>query len=201
MGLFDPTYGELLTAKEVCEATGFTMNQLRNWRLPSRLDKAPFGFVSVGVSPYYRKASVQLWLDKNAGSNVRYTPAGTDLDVPVASAFEGDLDRLNALKRVAVVTPENVKSWQDYLFGVDAQLTMRYSNLVKNEFLSELLGRKVGLSDSIPAEKRFSEPVWFEAVVPAMRLQLNEMYGLGLTREEVLSVPVGQVPPLKETKK
>jgi hypothetical protein len=201
MGLFDPTYGELLTAKEVCEATGFTMNQLRNWRLPSRLDKAPFGFVSVGVSPYYRKASVQLWLDKNAGSNVRYTPAGTDLDVPVSVAFEGDLDKLNALKRVAVVTPENVKSWQDYLFGVDAQLTMRYSNIVKNEFLSELLGREVGLSNSIPAEQRFSEPVWFEAVVPAIRLQLNEMYGLGLSRDEVLSVPVGQVPPLKEIKK
>lgn len=201
MVLFDPTYGELMSAKEVCEATGFTMNQLRNWRLPSRLDKAPFGFVSVGVSPYYRKASVSLWLDKNSGSNVRYTPAGTDLDVPVSTAFEGDLDKLNALKRVAVVSPENVKSWQDYLFGVDQQLTAHYSNIVKNEFLSELLGRKVGLSDSVSSEKRFSEPVWFEAVVPAIRLQLNEMYGLGLTRDEVLSVPVGQVPPLKEVKK
>lgn len=201
MGLFDPTYGELMTAKEVCEATGFTMNQLRNWRLPSRLDKAPFGFVSVGVSPYYRKASVQLWLDKNAGSNIRYTPAGTDLDVPVSTAFEGDLDKVNALKRVAVITPENVKSWQDYLFGVDAQKTLSYSNIVKNEFLSELLGFEVGLSNSVSAENRFSEPVWFEATVKALRLQLNEMYGLGLSRDEVLSVPVGQVPPLKEIKK
>ena len=201
MAIFDLTYGELMTAKEVCEATGFTMNQLRNWRLPSRLEKAPFGFVSVGVSPYYRKASVSLWLDKNAGSNVRYAPAGTDLDVPVSVAFEGDLDKLNALKRVSVVTPENVKSWQDYLFGVDQQLTAHYSNIVKNEFLSELLGREVGLSDSVSSEKRFSEPVWFEATVKALRLQLNEMYGLGLSRDEVLSVPVGQVPPVKETKK
>ncbi len=201
MGLFDPTYGELMSAKEVCEATGFTMNQLRNWRLPSRLDKAPFGFVSVGMSPYYRKASVQLWLDKNQGSNVRYSPAGTDLDVPVSVAFEGDVARLNALKRVAQITPENVKSWQDYLFGVNQQLTLTYSNIVKNEFLSELLGFEVGLSNSVSAEDRFSQPVWFEATVKALRLQLNEMYGLGLSRDEVLSVPVGQVPPLKEIKK
>ncbi len=201
MGLFDPTYGELMSAKEVCEATGFTMNQLRNWRLPSRLDKAPFGFVSVGMSPYYRKASVQLWLDKNQGSNVRYSPAGTDLDVPVSVAFEGDVARLNALKRVAQITPENVKSWQDYLFGVNQQLTLTYSNIVKNEFLSELLGFEVGLSNSVSAEDRFVQPVWFEATVKALRLQLNEMYGLGLSRDEVLSVPVGQVPPLKEIKK
>lgn len=201
MTIFDPIYGELMTAKEVCEATGLTMNQLRNWRLPSRLDKAPFGFVSVGVAPYYRKASVQLWLDKNAGSNVRYTPAGTDLDVPVSDGFEGDVEKVNALKRVALITTENVKSWQDYLFGVDQQRTMDSSNVVKNRFLSELLGFEVGFSNSVSADQRFSEPAWFEAMVKALRLQVNEMYSLGLSEDEVLSVPVGQVPPVRETKK
>ena len=201
MAIFDAVYGDLLTAKEVCEVTGFTMNQLRNWRLPNRLDKAPFGFVSVGVAPYYRKASVELWLSKNSGSNVRYTPAGTDLDVPVNVALEGDLDKANALKRVSVITPENVKSWQDYLFGVDLQKTAESSNAVKNRFLSDLLGREVTMATSVNADSRFNEPAWFSAMVWALRLQINEMYGLGLSEEEVLSVPVGQVPPVKETKK
>ena len=201
MSVFDAVYGELLTAKEVCEVTGFTMNQLRNWRLPNRLDKAPFGFVSIGVAPYYRKASVELWLSQNAGSNVRYTPAGTDLVVPVNVALEGDLDKANALKRVSVITPENVKSWQDYLFGVDLQKTAESSNAVKNRFLTDLLGREVTMATSVNADSRFNSPEWFTAMVWALRLQLNEMYGLGLSEQEVLDVPVGQVPPIKEIKK
>jgi hypothetical protein len=201
MVIFDVTFGELMSAKEVCEATGFTMNQLRNWRLPSRVDKAPFGYVSIGTSPFYRKASVQLWLDQNSGSNVRYVPAGTDLDVPISSVFEGDVEKVNALKRVAVVTPENVKSWQDYLFGVDQKRTMESSNPVKNRFLSELLGVEVGFGNSVSADQRFSSPEWFTAMVWALRLQLNEMYGLGLSDEEVLAIPVGQVPPVRESKK
>jgi hypothetical protein len=190
-----------MTAKEVADSTGFTSNQLRNWRMDSRAHLAPFGSIQIGRTSFYRQVVVQDWIDENGRQDGTYRMTDRDKKFPLNTAVEGDIKKRDALSRVQAVTPENVKSWQDYLFGVNQQLTAHYSNIVKNEFLSELLGREVNLSNSVSSEKRFSEPVWFEAVVPALRLQLNEMYGLGLTREEVLSVPVGQVPPVKEVKK
>lgn len=201
MTTFHPVYGDLMTAKEVADSTGFTSNQLRNWRMDSRAHLAPFGSIQIGRTSFYRQVVVQDWIDENGRQDGTYRMTDRDKKFPLNTAVEGDIKKRDALSRVQAVTPENVKSWQDYLFGVNQQLTAHYSNIVKNEFLSELLGREVNLSNSVSSEKRFSEPVWFEAVVPALRLQLNEMYGLGLTREEVLSVPVGQVPPVKEVKK
>jgi hypothetical protein len=201
MTTFHPVYGDLMTAKEVSDVTGFTPNQLRNWRMEARAHLAPFGSIQIGRTSFYRQVVVQDWIDENGRQDGTYRMTDRDRKFPLNVAVEGDIKKRDAMSRIQAVTPENVKSWQDYLFGVDQQRTMHYSNIVKNEFLSELLGREVGLSNSVSADQRFSEPVWFEAVVPAMRLQLNEMYGLGLSRDEVLSVPIGQVPPIKEVKK
>lgn len=200
LSIFDPTYGELLSAKEVCEATGFTMNQLRNWRMPARLEKAPFGFVSIGISPYYRKASVQKWLDSNAGSNVRYTPAGTDLEIPIDTAYEGDSKRANAMRMIGSITPENVSSVFDRLSGQDRALVSRYANIRKQEFLFEELGQYDPMTRPITRDNRFVEPSWFTAMVKAMRLAQNEIANLGFSEAEVLALPVGDVPPVRETK-
>lgn len=200
LATFDPTYGELLTAKEVCEATGFTMNQLRNWRMPARLDKAPFGFVSIGVSPYYRKASVQKWLDTNTGSNVRYTPAGTDLDIPIETAYEGDAKRATAMRMIGAISPENVLSVFERLSKQDRGTASRYANAGKIRFIKEEMPDWEPYVNPITQDNRFQKPVWFTAMVKAMRLAQNEIAGLGFSEEEVLALPVGDVPPVREVK-
>lgn len=78
--IIDPFYGELLTAREVSELSGFTMNQMRNWRLPSRLDRAPFGFLSIGKAPYYSKVVVDSWLDIHGGQTPTYHASAFDRD-------------------------------------------------------------------------------------------------------------------------
>lgn len=202
MSIFDPIYGELFTARETCEATGFTMNQLRNWRLPARLDKAPFGFVSVGTTPYYRKASVQKFLDTNAVSNVRYSPAGADLDVPIDEALASDSVSSMALRMLSAIQPETVNAYFERFSRQDEALAMRYMNSVKNEFLKEAFGEGWdSVRDGVLRKDRFAKPEWFPAAVKAMRLLANELQAFGLSRDEILAIPVGLFPPVNEVKK
>jgi hypothetical protein len=77
---------------------------------------------------------------------------------------------------------------------------MRYANTVKNRFLEEELGSYSPSENPITKDKRFASPVWFTAMTKAMRLAQNEIANLGFTEEEVLALPVGQVPPLRESK-
>lgn len=78
-----PTYGELLTAKEVCALTGFTMNQLRNWRTEHRRHLGPFGFLSIGGTSYYRKVVVEAWLQENGPQYAVYHPTEFDKKFPL----------------------------------------------------------------------------------------------------------------------
>jgi hypothetical protein len=102
---------------------------------------------------------------------------------------------------LGAITPENVYGkWIHQFKQGDPTRHDRFAYEVKHRLLSDLLGREVGITDGFVANARFEKPEWFTVMVQAMRLQMNEVYDLGLTEEEVLSVPVGQVPPLKETK-
>ncbi len=46
--------GKLYTVNEAIEITGYTLNQLRNWRTPQRRDRAPFGYVQIGHNVFYK---------------------------------------------------------------------------------------------------------------------------------------------------
>jgi hypothetical protein len=200
MSTFDSVYGELLTAKEVANLTGLTMNQLRNWRMPIRHDKAPFGFVSIGVSPHYRRVVVEAWLERNGGTNRKFTPLGIDAEFPINSTFEGDEKRRNAMNIIANVTPENVLSVFERLSKQDRGTAMRYANAGKIRFIQEEMPDWEAYVTPITSDNRFQNPVWFTAMVKAMRLAQNEISGLGFSEEEVLALPVGDVPPVRETK-
>lgn len=189
-----------MTAREVCESTGLTMNQLRNWRLPSRIDKAPFGYVAIGTSPYYRKASVQKWLDRNQGSNVKYVPAGTDLETPIEDAYAGDAKRAMGMRMLGSITPENVYATRERFMTKSREITYDYATKRERQFIKEIVGDYDPMTRPINFETRFSEPTWFTASVKAMRLAQNEIAGLGFSEEEILALPIGQVPPLRETK-
>ena len=200
MSTFDSVYGELLTAKEVANLTGLTMNQLRNWRMPARFDKAPFGFVSIGLSPHYRRVVVEAWLERNGGSNRKFTPLGIDAEFPINATFEGDERKRNGMNVIMSITPENVASVFDRLSGQDRALVSRYANIRKQQFLFDELGEYDPMTRPITRDNRFVEPSWFTAMVKAMRLAQNEIANLGFTEAEILAIPVGDVPPVKETK-
>jgi hypothetical protein len=199
MGLFDPTYGELLTAKEVCDSTGFTMNQLRNWRVPTRLDKAPFGFVSIGITPYYRKASVQLWLDENLSTNVRYTPAGVDARVPLGVASEGDYEKRKALGEIAQITSET--AYGVYYSPIKARDPQGFTIALKERGLyyrSKITGVPIEELTVIVSPQRLEKPDWYLGVVPTLRELYAQQQGYELSEDDILSAPLGQIPPLKE---
>lgn len=200
MSTFDSVYGELLTAKEVANLTGLTMNQLRNWRMPARHDKAPFGFVSIGLAPHYRRVVVEAWLERNGGTNRKFTPLGIDAEFPINTAFDGDEKRRNAMNVIANITPENVASVFERLSNLDRATASRYANISKQKFIAEEIGDYDPTERVITRDNRFAEPVWFTAMVKAMRLAQNEIGNLGFSEAEILALPVGQVPPLKETK-
>lgn len=199
MGLFDPTYGELLTAKEVCDSTGFTMNQLRNWRVPTRLDKAPFGFVSIGITPYYRKASVQLWLDENLSTNVRYTPAGVDSRVPLGVASEGDFERRKALGEIAQITSET--AYGVYYSAIKARNPELFNTALRERGLhyrAKITGTPIEELSVIVSPQRLNQPDWYLGVVPTLRELYAQQQGFDLSEDDILSAPLGQIPPLKE---
>lgn len=199
MAIFDPTYGELLSAKEVCSATGFTLNQLRNWRLPARLEKAPFGYVAIGTAPYYRKASVQLWLDNNLNNNVRYVPAGTDKEVPLGVASEGDFEKRKAIGELGQITSET--AYGVWYSPIKARNPMEFDKALRERGLywrSKITGVPVDELTPIVSPQRLSQPDWYFGAIPVLRELYASQQGYDLTEDEILSAPLGQIPPLKE---
>lgn len=198
MGMFHPVYGELMTAKEVSEATGHTINQLRNWRVKSRQHLAPFGSILIGATSYYRQVVIQAWIDRNGRQDGDYFMTELDKEFPLNVSVEGDIKQRQATRLIASINPETVADAHEKLSVLNRPIVMRYANSVKNRFIEEELG--YAPEDAITKDKRFASPVWFTAMTKAMRLAQNEIANLGFTEEEVLAIPVGQVPPLRETK-
>ncbi len=200
---FDPLYGELLSSKETSLLTGFTLNQLRNSRLPSRIENAPFGYVMIGSAPYYRKAVIQLWLDQNGGrqSGV-YKPAGLDALVPLAEQSEADHRKYDALSQIADITTETAYNrWFGRLMTQDRELTNKATKERQKYYIAKHYGKDPSEVEWIPPAKRFEQPDWFIGTVPALREVYSQLSGFDLTEQDLLSLPIGQVPPFKEQTK
>lgn len=202
MAVFDPVYGELLTAKEVASATGLTMNQLRNWRMPHRLDKAPFGYVQIGVSPHYRKATVEKWLETNVDKNVRYVPAGLDLDIPINEAVSLDLDKQKHLSALADITTATM--WLRWYTRISEILRADFGKKFRAE-----QKRLYSIVSGMPAEdvptlvygQRFDNlEVFYVSSVLALRKLWAEINEWSVSDRELIDLPIGDVPPAKEIK-
>ncbi len=204
MSTFHHVYGNLLTAKEVSSITGFTLNQLRNWRLESRSHLAPFGSILIGSTSYYREVVVQDWLDENGQQNGVYRMTERDKKFPLNIAVEGDIKRRTAIDTLGGITTENILAWRTKLSAQDRE------NL--NAFMKEYgypIWRKMrGLAPDaevltlgITEQTRFTNVEWFAGWVKAIRMYLNNRNGFGFTEEEVDELPIGALPPTNETKK
>lgn len=70
--------GTLYTVNEAIEITGYTLNQLRNWRTPQRRDRAPFGYVQIGHNVFYKADDLADHLTATATQSYTYYPTKKD---------------------------------------------------------------------------------------------------------------------------
>lgn len=199
MSTFDPVYGELLSSKEVSELTGLTLNQLRNWRLPARHDKAPFGFLYIGTAPYYRKNVISAWLEQNGGSNKRYVPLGIDSQFPIDATFEADFERRKAMSEIAQITSET--AYGVYYSPIKARNPELFNTALRERGLyyrSKITGVPVEELTVIVSPQRLNQPDWYLGVVPTLRELYAQQQGYDLSEEDILTAPLGAIPPLKE---
>ena len=198
---FDPIYGNLLTSKEVANRTGFTLNQLRNHR--QRPETSPLPFIRQGGTSWYREDDVQIWLENNNGVEYDYVKVPNVPSAPLRTQVKDSKHREHLDKLTAITTRNAWSKW--YSFFVDqsgwkgnayedsrAWMTY-YWKLKENEDLQELfpsLAEFNGMRNKDPYR-------YWPAITYAMRKAMSEIYQWDATDEEILSAPVGEVPPSK----
>ncbi len=187
--MFHPIYGELMTAKEVAEATHFTLNQLRNWRNDSRAHLAPFGSIQIGGTSYYRKIVVQDYLDEQGPQSGNYRMTDRDKKFPLNESVSAELGKIDAINTVSRITTENVMNW------LETQLDKNISFIDTWKATWAELGEEY-----ISKNDASTNYAWYPSAVQTQRLFVSNAQGLGLTVEDIKAIPVGAVPPLNEKK-
>lgn len=200
----DPLLGEMIGIAEVEKMTGISKATMRNWRKPELAHLAKFrGYQIVGTRDVmYRKADVSLWVQQNGflGNNTTFAP----LDAPNAieapfNNVEQDEAKTQLLYEVSQIVSDNAYFvWYANLWNINGEkfdslwkpLMMKYRSLASGLPESELV--------HIPTSHRLSQPEWFTGAVPALREIYALFNGFELTEEEILSTPIGTVPPMKE---
>jgi len=171
------------------------MNQLRNWRVPARRELAPFGFVSIGSTPYYRKVVVQDYLDENGVQQGVYVMSDRDKKFPVAVAEAISLDENLARTTLAKLTSANVDSW------INGKLNTAGLTWVaewKRAWVTIEQALNLAPSFILP-QNRWEHPEFWNLAVHSARYLINEEQDLGLTVEKILDLGTSTA-PVKETK-
>jgi len=196
MSIQHDKFGELLTAKETCEITGFTMNQLRNWRVPARRSLAPIGYVAIGATPYYRKVVVQAWLDENGQQQGVYFPSELDKRFPVAigEALSVEQNLNNAI--LSKISTETVNDWLNQLvdvrgIGINKEWKETYTE-VQNA---------LGLPNvAVSSMLKHTNPHFWDVAVHSARLFTVRDKGMDVSLDDLLAMSVGDTPPAREVK-
>lgn len=197
---YDPLYGELLDSREVAEMTGLTMNQLRNWRLPSRQDSMPFGYLKIGGSVKYRKAVVDAWLEKNGAIVPEYVQGELDKQVPLNDVLASNPAKRDGLAKLAKITTRN--SWTSMATWLIEQSGIDNGTKVIHDEGKRLLALERGIDVSefgTPnANLKSNDPDAFWKIwTYGVRKGFAMVNSLDVTDEEIMSLPVGDIPPLK----
>ena len=203
MAHFDPVYGQLLNSREVANKTGLTMNQLRNMRQTPKETSIPF--IKAGSTSWYREDDVNLWVAKNGTLTGEYiVPEGAQTAPLVGSP--GDTDRREAMSKIANITTTNSWSkWYEWILedsGQDYATAFYRIEELQIEF-HKLANNGEDLRTLFPEIKDFSlmrknDPHRFwPAFTYAIRRMMADIAGDELTDEEIMSPPIGEVPPTK----
>lgn len=203
MTTYHPKFGELYTSKEVADLTGFTINQLRNWR-QRQSENMPFGFIRQGGTSFYRKVVVDAWLEENDGGIAEYVMGDLDKRFPIERELADNREKVEALKQIAQITTANayMKWYQWYCdsSGLDFSTASNKVEKWQKEFWSIHTGLPIEQIGKFPSRKQRGEQPEFYWLgwTWAMRRAYAEVYNLDVSDEEIMSLPAGEVPPLKE---
>jgi hypothetical protein len=201
MAQFDPLYGELLNSREVSEMTGFSMNQLRNFRIPARHDKMPFGYLKVGGNALYRKAVIDAWLEENGVMTPEYVQAEIDKKVPLNNVQAVDSARKDVLNQLGTITTENsftsMATWAIERSGLENGTAVIHDNGRR------LLALERGIADwktigrPNPTMQQSDQEAYWKIWTYGVRYAYVLANQLDVTDEEIIAIPVGSIPPLK----
>jgi hypothetical protein len=196
---YDPIYGELLTSREVSELSGFTMNQLRNHR--TRPEISPFPFVRQGGTSWYRKDDIVLWLEDNGSVEYQYIRVPNAKSAPLRNTTI-DAERKGHLDELTKITTRNAWSKWYTWFTESAGWKDPYGDTRKwqNELWKLSTGEEL---DTIYPKSAFhkmrtDDPQrYWPSFTYAMRKAVAQVRGYDITDEEIIEIPVGEVPPSK----
>lgn len=177
------------------------MNQLRNWRMPERYDKMPFGFLRKAGACYYRKDVIDAWLEEHGSITAEYVPASFDKKIPLNDVLAHDPEKQKQLELLSKITTRNAFTSMATWFIEQSG----YENGLRavHDWGRELVALERGVSEWKTIgrpnnELKASDPDAFWKIwVYGVRKGYATVNNLELSDEEIMSVPVGDVPPLK----
>ncbi len=205
----DPVYGEMIDAREVAKLTGITIHQIRSWRRPEFKHLAKFKTYRspLNNSVWYRLADVEKFLTEN-GVVIGMSGLISEDDYPNAIEApllnpEIDQTKRKQLATLAGITTKNFwerwyqelsetyqKEWTDYVMANQRRFYAQHIGIDDPSVLTHL-NRK---SRSENLEQYFYGGVMCARTFWAMK------QGWNITEEEIIAIPVGELPPTVETK-
>lgn len=176
------------------------MNQLRNYRMPARLDKSPFPFVRLGGSTFYRKADINLWIEQNGGIEAQYVVSPHHKPSPLEMS-DTSVEKRAVLDRIKTITTENS-------FDSMATWAIERSGLPNGTAFIHDEGRRLlaierGIEDwkSLPRPaitlKETDQEGFWKIWTYGVRRAFVVANQLDITDEEIMRIPIGDVPPIK----
>jgi hypothetical protein len=205
--MFDPEFGELVGIAEVEFLTGISKSQLRNWRKPEFAHLAKFDeYHGAGNKVWYRLADVEEFLAKAGvvvgGSGFRRVERPNAVRSSVVVEFLSD-DKRVALGQLADITTATM--WLRWSSRLSEMLGVEYPKRLRAEqarLFALYKGVSVGeVEGFVPfGGKQLFPEQFFVGNVLAYRRLLADVRGWDVADEELLGLPLGDVPPLKEIK-
>ena len=207
MAKYDPALGEMIGVSEVSNLTGFTPHQIRSWRKPENYEKAIFKAYRDETSAnvvWYRKDDVEAWRELKGIS-------GGLAEIPAPNAFEAPVRNPNAvgekkdsLTQLAKITTANAYTkwyqWYCDSSGLDYNTTATNAEKWQKQFWSIHTATPLDQVSKPPTRKQRAEQpeYYWLGWTWAMRRAYADVYSLDVSDEDIMSLPSGEVPPLKE---
>ena len=196
---YDPVYGDLLTSRQVSDQTGFTLNQLRNHR--AKPTTAAFPHVRQNATSWYRKDDIEKWLTENGVVTTEYVAIAGFSSSPLHS-ISTDTKHRGHLTDLAKITTTN--AWGSHGTWLLEQSGLREPYKRVDEWAEELWNKHRATT---PEAEEFMSlnfsrldlvTQYWPATVWAVRRATAHVRGWEVTDEEIMAMPVGDVPPNKQ---
>ena len=205
--MFDPEFGELVGIAEVELLTGISKSQLRNWRKPEFAHLAKFDeYHGVGNKVWYRLADIEEYLAQAGvvvgASGFRRVERPNAVRSAVVVEFMSD-DKRVALSQLSDITTATM--WLRWSNRMSEMLQAEYPKRLRAE-QARLYALYKGVDVSevesfVPfGGKQVFPEQFFVGNVLAYRRMLADVRGWNVDDAELIALPLGDVPPLKEVK-